>query len=52
MERAPDKEYNPIFRASLNRVNLFKHAKGEYVLFLDGDDIFCKKDKLKKQVKH
>ena len=43
--------YSPIERASLNRVNLLRHAKGKYVAFLDGDDFYCDKDKFIKQIK-
>lgn len=50
MPRADGEEYNPIFRASLNRVNLVKHAAGEYITFLDGDDFYTDMDKLKKQI--
>ncbi|MWV68129.1 glycosyltransferase [Helicobacter saguini] len=35
------KATNPIHRASKNRLNLLQHAKGEYVVFLDGDDYLC-----------
>lgn len=50
MERIPGKDYNPIFRASLNRTNLADHARGEYITFLDGDDIYIDSNKLKKQI--
>ena len=40
MEREPQKKYNFIERASLNRLNLFQHARGEYICFLDGDDFY------------
>lgn len=45
-----EKDCPPGFRASRNRLNLLKHAKGEYFIFLDGDDFFCDKKKLQKQV--
>lgn len=32
-----------INRASANRLNLIKHATGEYIMFLDGDDYYCDK---------
>lgn len=32
-----------INRASLNRLNLARYAKGNYILFLDGDDYYCSK---------
>lgn len=38
------------FRASRNRLNLLKHVKGEYFIYLDGDDYFDYPDKLQKQV--
>lgn len=50
MDREPDKKYNKIERASKNRINLIKHAKGEYLVFLDGDDFYVDSKKLKKQV--
>ena len=40
-ERDVEKKYNAIERASYNRLNLLKNAKGEYVCFLDGDDEYC-----------
>ena len=51
MERKEGVIYSPIERASLNRVNLLKHAKGEYVTFLDGDDFYYDKDKFIEQIK-
>lgn len=40
----------PGFRASQNRINLLKYVKGEYFVFLDGDDYFSDENKLMKQV--
>ncbi len=40
-DRDVEKKYNSIERASYNRLNLLKNAKGEYVCFLDGDDEYC-----------
>ena len=34
-------KYNPVERASKNRLDLLKMAKGEFVCFLDGDDEYC-----------
>ena len=51
MERKEGVLYSPIERAALNRVNLLKHAKGEYVSFLDGDDFYYDKDKFIEQIK-
>lgn len=49
--RATDVEYDPIARASANRIALVKEAVGEYVLFLDGDDFFTSPHKLAKQAR-
>lgn len=38
------------FRASRMRLELIKYVKGEYFIFLDGDDYFCDIEKLQKQV--
>lgn len=50
MDREPQKKYNRISRASRNRLNLLKYAKGEYGTFLDGDDIYNCDYKLQKQI--
>lgn len=34
-------KYNPVERASKNRLDLLKKAKGDFVCFLDGDDEYC-----------
>lgn len=50
MDRDPSVKYDRIERASKNRINLLNHAKGKYLVFLDGDDFYITKDKLQKQV--
>mgnify|MGYP004471132411 FL=1 len=50
MDRDSDKKYNRISRASRNRLNLLRHAKGEYGTFLDGDDVYNCECKLQKQI--
>lgn len=50
MSRDLHKTYNRIERASKNRINLLSHANGEYLIFLDGDDVYIDKQKLQKQV--
>lgn len=50
MPRDKDKKYNPIYRASQNRIFLAQKAKGKYITFLDGDDFYIDSKKLKKQV--
>ena len=37
------------FRASRNRLNLLKHVRGKYFIFLDGDDYYIDNEKLQKQ---
>lgn len=49
MDRTPGKQIGG-FRASRNRLNLLKHVKGEYFIYLDGDDYFDYPEKLQKQV--
>lgn len=39
--------YEPIYRASANRLNLLRNASGDYVLFLDGDDFYCDREFVK-----
>lgn len=39
--RDNSKKYNPVERASKNRLGLLKNAKGDFVCFLDGDDEYC-----------
>ena len=36
-----NEKYNPVQRASKNRLDLLKMAKGDFVCFLDGDDEYC-----------
>lgn len=50
MDRDQGKKYDRIERASRNRINLLQHAKGKYLVFLDGDDFYISKEKLQKQV--
>lgn len=50
MERQPNIQYNRIERASKNRINLIQHAEGEYLIFLDGDDVYIDSCKLQKQI--
>lgn len=41
MPREQGTRYDPIERASSNRLNLLRHSRGDYVCFLDGDDYYC-----------
>lgn len=41
MKRGDNKKYNIIHRASANRLNLVEHSRGDYIMFLDGDDCYC-----------
>lgn len=49
MPRDKNKVYNPIYRASRNRLNLLKYAKGDFVTFLDGDDLYLSDTFLQKE---
>lgn len=44
-----DGKKEPIIRASNNRYNLYKHAIGNYITILDGDDFYTSNDKLQLQ---
>lgn len=48
--RAQDVKYEPIVRASENRLRLVRLARGEYLTILDGDDYYCDRTKLATQV--
>ena len=50
MPREHGKSYNHIFRAAANRINLLEHAKGRYIVFLDGDDFYIDVNKFQKQL--
>ena len=50
MDRKEGVKYNSSFRASRNRINLLKKVKGNYFLYLDGDDYFCDDNKFQKQL--
>lgn len=45
-----DRKYLSGERASCNRISLLKHVKGEYFMYLDGDDSYCDNLKFQKQV--
>lgn len=51
MDRDLKIKYEPIVRASNNRYNLLKNAKGKYFTILDGDDYYVSNNKLESQVK-
>lgn len=40
---------DPIARASQNRLSLLREARGEYLVFMDGDDYLCSNQKLQCQ---
>lgn len=50
MPRNEKIKYEPIIRASRNRLNLLQHASGKYIIFLDGDDYYLDQKKIQKQV--
>lgn len=50
MPRDKNKKYEPIVRVSDNRVTMLSLAKGQYVTYLDGDDLYTDMEKLQRQV--
>ncbi|MDU6437966.1 MAG: glycosyltransferase family 2 protein [Lachnospiraceae bacterium] len=48
--RVTGKKYLSGERASANRLSLLEHVRGEYFMYLDGDDCYCDDYKLQKQV--
>lgn len=50
MPRDPGKREKSIIRASANRINLLRHAKGQYFLSLDGDDCYCDREFVQESV--
>lgn len=49
-ERKPDFNYNPIARASLNRLSILSRASGDYLVFIDGDDFVCNQEHFVKAI--
>ena len=49
MPRDKDIKYSSIDRASKNRINILKKARGKYFAFLDGDDFYSSENKLQMQ---
>lgn len=44
MDRDPGRKYNAVERASLNRLNLLRHAAGDCFCLMDGDDFYSETD--------
>lgn len=44
MDREAGRKYNPVERASMNRLNLVRHATGDCFCLLDGDDFYSETD--------
>ena len=44
MPREPGRKYNAVERASLNRLNLVRHASGDCFCLMDGDDFYSETD--------
>ena len=44
MDRDPGRKYNPVERASLNRLNLVRQATGDCYMLMDGDDFYSDTD--------
>lgn len=47
--RDNNRKYDPVERASKARLRGLSEASGKYICFLDGDDYFCRADKLRIQ---
>ncbi|UTY25862.1 glycosyltransferase family 2 protein [Treponema denticola] len=50
MDRDGNTKYDPILRASKNRLNLLEHATGDYYCILDGDDWYTSKTFVKEAI--
>lgn len=46
-----NENFSIVKKASLNRINLLKHCKGDFFSIIDGDDYYCDKYFLKKAIK-
>ena len=44
MDREPMRKYNPVERASANRLNLLRNAAGDCYCLMDGDDFYSETD--------
>jgi len=44
MDREPGRKYVAVERASANRLNLVRHAAGDYYSLMDGDDFYSETD--------
>lgn len=44
MDRDPSRKYNPVERASMNRLNLIRHMTGDCYCLMDGDDFYSDAD--------
>lgn len=50
MPRKQGEKYDPVKRASANRLNLLEHSKGNLFCTLDGDDYFCDREFIREAV--
>ena len=50
MPREEGVAYNRVERSSANRINLLKHASGDYASFLDGDDFYTDDSRIETMV--
>ena len=51
MDRDSEIQYSPVRRASANRLNLLKHAEGDFFCTLDGDDYYCDEEFVKDAIR-